>query len=66
MLGATTSGALVDKVSIPPKPSELSAEGRRDWRTGVELIKTCMETHRTATFVVYHSFPLVLRLTDVI
>ncbi|KAJ8502607.1 hypothetical protein ONZ45_g11607 [Pleurotus djamor] len=49
MLGATTSGALVQPVSIPPKEDELSLSGWRDWRTGVELIKTCMRTHDTAT-----------------
>ncbi|KAH8119714.1 glycoside hydrolase [Phellopilus nigrolimitatus] len=49
MLGATTAGALVEEVSVPPRPAELSPEGRRDWRVGVELIHTCMETHKTAT-----------------
>ncbi|TDL20923.1 glycoside hydrolase [Rickenella mellea] len=49
MLGAVTTGALVDKVSVPPKHDELSPTGRRDWKTGVELIHTCMETHNTAT-----------------
>jgi len=49
MLGATRSGAIVDKVSIPPQPNELSEAGHRDWNTGVELIKTCMHTHDTAT-----------------
>jgi hypothetical protein len=51
MLGATTSGALVDHVSVPPLPFELSAQGQRDWLTGVELIKTCMATHDTQTYV---------------
>ncbi|KII94300.1 glycoside hydrolase family 47 protein [Plicaturopsis crispa FD-325 SS-3] len=49
MLGATTTGAIVHPVSIPPKADELSAQGMRDWKTGVELIKTCMDTHDTAT-----------------
>lgn len=49
MLGATTSGSLVEHVSVPPRYGELSPEGRRDWRVGVELIRTCMETHNTAT-----------------
>ncbi|KAI5115464.1 hypothetical protein M0805_006169, partial [Coniferiporia weirii] len=49
MLGATTAGALVEDVSIPPHPSQLSPEAKRDWRVGVELIRTCMETHKTAT-----------------
>lgn len=51
MLGATTTGALVHPVSIPPRPEELSEVGKRDWKTGVELIKTCMDTHDTATYV---------------
>ncbi|KAF9478073.1 glycoside hydrolase family 47 protein [Pholiota conissans] len=49
MLGATRTGALKYPVSIPPHPDELSDKGKRDWETGVELIKTCMNTHDTAT-----------------
>ncbi|KAG2122568.1 glycoside hydrolase family 47 protein [Suillus clintonianus] len=49
MLGATTSGALVDNVSIPPQIDELTDQGKRDWLTGVELIDTCMATHDTQT-----------------
>ncbi|KAK7049278.1 mannosyl-oligosaccharide alpha-1,2-mannosidase [Paramarasmius palmivorus] len=49
MLGATTSGALSQKVSVPPLPEELTPQGRRDWQTGVELLETCMRTHETAT-----------------
>jgi mannosyl-oligosaccharide alpha-1,2-mannosidase len=51
MLGATTTRSLVDHVSVPPRASELSQEGKRDWRVGTELIRTCMETHKTATYV---------------
>ncbi|KAG6860344.1 hypothetical protein C0995_012457 [Termitomyces sp. Mi166 len=49
MLGATRTGALVDKVSIPPRDNDLSPVGKRDWKNGVELVKTCMDTHDTAT-----------------
>ncbi|KAG1885838.1 glycoside hydrolase [Suillus subluteus] len=49
MLGATTSGALVHNVSIPPRTDELTEQGERDWLTGVELINTCMATHDTQT-----------------
>ncbi|KAG9313893.1 glycoside hydrolase [Chiua virens] len=49
MLGATTSGALVERVSVPPLPRELSQQAKRDWLTGVELVKTCMTTHDTQT-----------------
>ncbi|KAG6829765.1 hypothetical protein H0H92_003555 [Tricholoma furcatifolium] len=49
MLGATRTGALVDKVSVPPRHHELSPIGKRDWRTGVELVKTCVNTYDTAT-----------------
>ncbi|KIY69270.1 glycoside hydrolase family 47 protein [Cylindrobasidium torrendii FP15055 ss-10] len=49
MLGATLTGAYEDHVSIPPKPKELTETGQRDWKTGVELIKTCMDTHDTQT-----------------
>ncbi|KAG0703635.1 glycoside hydrolase family 47 protein [Suillus ampliporus] len=49
MLGATTSGALVEHVSVPPRTDELTHQGERDWLTGVELINTCMATHDTQT-----------------
>ncbi|KAF8195091.1 glycoside hydrolase [Pholiota molesta] len=49
MLGATRTGALKQHVSVPPRPEELSEKGKRDWQTGVELVKTCMNTHDTAT-----------------
>ncbi|KAJ4470167.1 glycoside hydrolase family 47 protein [Lentinula aciculospora] len=49
MLGATTIGAVRKSVSVPPQPHELSAEGMRDWQTGVNLLETCMYTHETAT-----------------
>lgn len=49
ILGATTVGALVPQVSVPPRSSDLSDKGKRDWRSGMELIKTCMHTHDTAT-----------------
>ncbi|KIM69999.1 glycoside hydrolase family 47 protein [Scleroderma citrinum Foug A] len=49
MLGATTAEAVVEHVSVPPLPRELSAHGRRDWLTGVELIKTCLATYDTRT-----------------
>ncbi|KAJ7288328.1 glycoside hydrolase family 47 protein [Mycena rebaudengoi] len=49
LLGATTTGALVQPVSIPPRPEELSESGKRDWKTGISLIKTCMDTHGTLT-----------------
>ena len=49
MLGAVTSGAQALPVSVPPRPSQLTATGKRDWQTGVELIETCMRTHDTAT-----------------
>ncbi|KAJ7193456.1 glycoside hydrolase family 47 protein [Mycena pura] len=49
MLGATTVGALVDPVSVPPLEKELSPTGQRDWATGVSLIETCVDTYRTAS-----------------
>ncbi|PPR02348.1 hypothetical protein CVT24_011692 [Panaeolus cyanescens] len=49
MLGAVRTGAKTSHVSIPPKPEELTEKGHRDWKTGVELIQTCMHTHDTAT-----------------
>jgi mannosyl-oligosaccharide alpha-1,2-mannosidase len=53
MLGATKTGTTVNKVSIPPKPHELTKTGLRDWKSGVELLKTCIHTHDTATSVTF-------------
>jgi hypothetical protein len=58
LLSATRTGALVRAddvnvgVSIPPRAEELSDVGRRDWTTGIELIRTCMATHDTKTYVI--------------
>jgi hypothetical protein len=52
MLGAT-DGA---HASIPPKPRELSSTQLRDWKSGVELVKTCMATHDTKTYVSFVAF----------
>ena len=53
MLGAIRTGILseTERVSVPPHPDELSEIGKRDWKTGVELVRTCMNTHDTATYV---------------
>ncbi|KAF6754190.1 glycoside hydrolase family 47 protein, partial [Ephemerocybe angulata] len=50
MLGAVKSAAFnPDRVSMPPEESELNDYGWKDWKTGKELIKTCLKTHDTAT-----------------
>ncbi|KIY50426.1 glycoside hydrolase [Fistulina hepatica ATCC 64428] len=49
MLGATTAGALVHPVSIPPQADELTDSGRRDWKNGIDLIDSCLYTHNTST-----------------
>ncbi|KAH9926421.1 glycoside hydrolase [Fomitopsis serialis] len=49
MLGAVRTGATGQPVSIPPRVEELTSDGKRDWINGVGLVKTCMETHKTAT-----------------
>jgi hypothetical protein len=52
MLGATTTGANDNEVSIPPAQDELSDVGERDWEIGSELLDTCVETYKgTATCV---------------
>jgi hypothetical protein len=51
MIGAVTTGSFVDNVSIPPRDSELTDVGKRDWLTGYELIETCMDTYDSATYV---------------
>ncbi|KAF8185216.1 glycoside hydrolase family 47 protein [Mycena galopus ATCC 62051] len=64
MLGATTAHLRPDLgpthtnangeqrrrgASVPPRMDELTAEGVRDWETGVAFLETCMGTHGTAT-----------------
>lgn len=49
MLGASSATSKVGAVSVPPRAGELTPEGERDWRTGVELTRTCMKTHDTKT-----------------
>ncbi|KAG6828994.1 hypothetical protein H0H92_006066 [Tricholoma furcatifolium] len=50
LLGSTTSGSSALQVSVPPLEEELTAQARRDWKTGIDLIETCMDTYkRTAT-----------------
>ncbi|KAF9449311.1 glycoside hydrolase family 47 protein [Macrolepiota fuliginosa MF-IS2] len=49
MLGATTVGSRNPNVSRPPRESQLTSTGKRDWKTGYELIETCVDTHNTAT-----------------
>ncbi|KAJ7159765.1 glycoside hydrolase [Mycena filopes] len=47
MLGATTAHAL--PAHVPPRMSQLTAAGRRDWATGVALLDGCLDTLRTET-----------------
>lgn len=63
MLGATTAGAIAQPVSVPPTPEELSPVGQRDWTTGVNLIETCVDTYRTATYVFVCSGAQVAQLS---
>ncbi|KAF5312213.1 hypothetical protein D9619_003686 [Psilocybe cf. subviscida] len=49
MLGATTTGATGDNVSVPPRPSELTSSAQKDWKVGYELLETCIDTYKTAT-----------------
>ncbi|KAH9885458.1 glycoside hydrolase [Cubamyces lactineus] len=49
MLGAVTTGAAVQPVTTPPQAKQLTPQGLKDWKTGYELIETCMRTHETAT-----------------
>ncbi|KAF5377098.1 hypothetical protein D9757_008768 [Collybiopsis confluens] len=50
MLGATITGASsVSQISIPPRQFEFLDHGKRDWKDGVELVKTCVDTHDTMT-----------------
>ena len=49
MLGATTTGIRGSHVSRPPKDGELNNVAREDWALGEEILRTCLDTHRTAT-----------------
>jgi len=58
MLGAVTTDPRVprNRISRPPSPDQLSEHGLRDWKSGSELLKTCLHTHDTATWVPLFSF----------
>jgi len=49
LLGAATTESIVLQVSKPPLASELTESGQKDWKLGIELIDTCMDTYETAT-----------------
>ncbi|KIK62084.1 glycoside hydrolase family 47 protein [Collybiopsis luxurians FD-317 M1] len=51
MLGAVTSGSRngPHKVSVPPRPEELTSRGLRDWKMGIDFLEGCMSTHDTQT-----------------
>jgi hypothetical protein len=49
MLGATTTGMRGLHVSRPPKDGELNHVAREDWVLGEEILRTCLDTHQTAT-----------------
>lgn len=47
MLGATTTGAY-GPVSVPPKTGELTATGESDWKLGLDLVDTCVDTYESS------------------
>ena len=49
MLGATTTEAIHETISVPPRPGQLTPTGQKDWKLGVELLKTCVDTYDSAT-----------------
>lgn len=64
MLGATITGASMFPVSIPPRQAEFLDHGKKDWKTGVELVRTCVDTYDTKTYVHHLSVPFVNGYTD--
>ncbi len=66
LLGAvsTRDGGTYEWASVPPTEEELNVGDRRaarDWKTGLELLNTCMETHKTETYArPSHLLPLQL------
>ncbi len=65
LLSATRAGSLVKNVSVPPRAEELSDVGQRDWTTGVELIRTCMATHDTKTYVPHQGLAIKFVADDI-
>jgi len=53
MLGAATTGMRGAHVSRPPVSAELTVAARVEWTVGEELLRTCVETHNTATYVFF-------------
>ncbi|KDQ15690.1 glycoside hydrolase family 47 protein [Botryobasidium botryosum FD-172 SS1] len=47
--GSLLLGATEGRASVPPNFETFMPHEIRDWNTGLELIKTCMMTHETAT-----------------
>ncbi|KIK71631.1 hypothetical protein GYMLUDRAFT_101804, partial [Collybiopsis luxurians FD-317 M1] len=45
MLSATITVDFVSPLLIPPRPTEFVEHVKRDWKDGVELVKTCMHMH---------------------
>lgn len=57
LLGAvsTRGGGKYEWASVPPTEEELSmgdGHAARDWKTGLDLLNTCMETHKTETYAI--------------
>ncbi|KIK71621.1 hypothetical protein GYMLUDRAFT_147984, partial [Collybiopsis luxurians FD-317 M1] len=44
MLSPTITVAFVSSLLIPLCPTEFMEHMKRDWKDGVELVKTCMHT----------------------
>jgi hypothetical protein len=68
LLGAvsTRDGGTGEWASVPPTEEELNAgDGRavRDWTTGLDLLDTCLETHKSET---YASTPRIVTLDAVL
>ena len=49
MLSVTTTEAIHEMVPLPPRPEQLTPTGWKDWKLGVEFLKTCVDTYDTAT-----------------
>lgn len=49
--GSLLLGATEARTGVPPDLTTFSEKRLRDWNIGMELIRTCMETHKTATYV---------------
>lgn len=61
--GSLLLGVTEARLSVPPNVDEFSPTDLEDWEVGTGLIRTCVDTYNTKTFVGYSSRPHQSSLT---